>query len=85
MKQTVDVDDLECPHGSMNHSHTTLSVHADVLPRNLITIPCAGFMTAMIRGSCSPFSSCMARSRTDKLEAAEHHSKIVKRKGGRKE
>jgi hypothetical protein len=48
MKQTLDVDNPEHPQGSANHSHTTLSGRADVLPRKLIVIPCVGFTTATI-------------------------------------
>jgi hypothetical protein len=56
MKQSVNVDDPECPRGSTNCSHTTLSGHVDVLPRNLIAVPRVGFMMAMVQRFRSPFS-----------------------------
>jgi hypothetical protein len=83
------VDDPEHPRGTVNHRCTPPSGRTDTLPRNLIVIPRAGFTTATVWRSRSPFSSC-TRSRASKLEAAQHHSRVierkgVKRKGGRRE
>jgi hypothetical protein len=85
MKRTVDIDDPERPHGSVNHRRTTPNGCANVLPKNLIVVPRARFTTATVQRSRSRFSSCTTRSRAGKLEAAQHHSRVVKRKGGRSE
>jgi hypothetical protein len=77
MKQTVNVDNPECPRGSANRRRITLSDRAYALPRNLIAIPHAGFTTATVWRSRSPFSSCTSRSRAGKLEVAQHHNKKV--------
>jgi hypothetical protein len=79
MKQTIDVDDLECPCGGANHRRTSLRGRTDALSRNLIVVPRVGFTIAMVWRSRSPISSCTTRSRAGKLEAAQHHNRVVKR------
>jgi hypothetical protein len=80
LKQVVDVNNPEQPHGSVNCRCTTLSSRADALPRNLIPGPHAGFTTAKAQRSRSPVSSCTSKSRAGKLGAAQHHRVIKERK-----
>jgi hypothetical protein len=79
MKQTVNIDDYECPRESVNRSRTTPSDHTDALHRNLIVVPHAGFTTATVQRFHSPFSSSTLRSRAGKLEATQHHRNITRR------
>jgi hypothetical protein len=78
MMQTIDVDDLDHPHCSVNHRRTAPSGRVDALPRNLIVIPRAGFMTAKVQRSRSPISSCTTSSRASKLLASQNHNKLSK-------
>jgi hypothetical protein len=75
----------EYPRGSANHRHTTSSGRADALFRNLIVIPRADFTMTMVRRSRSPVSSCTKRSSAGKVEAAQHHNRVIQGKRGRRE
>jgi hypothetical protein len=78
MKQAIGVDNPERPRGSVNCRCTASSGRANALPRNLITVPRAGFTTAKVQRSRSPVSSCTSRSRASKLGTTQHHSRVVK-------